>query len=114
MKRSESMMSPEAVPSSIPCCNYYIESEHILQPQCLALLLSILIFSIASLFDRPAYTALLPRVVKGEDLVTVNVFINTTGIIGGFGIGSLLYILMMRGADFTLIYGVNVTVLLIS
>jgi len=72
----------------------------------------ILIFSIALLFDRPAYTAILPRVVDGEDLIKANGLMIITGVVGGLGIGVVLYILMARGADFALVYGVNALIML--
>lgn len=78
------------------------------------LLPAILIFSIASLFGSPAFTALLPRIVDGEDLVKANVLINITSVAGGLGLGAGLLILMAGDANFAWIYGINATVLLVS
>ena len=76
--------------------------------------LAILVFSIASLFGSPAFTAMLPRVVDGEDLVKANVFMNITGIAGGLGLGAGLLILMAGEADFTWVYVINAAVLILS
>ena len=77
-------------------------------------LTAILIFSIASLFGTPAQTALLPRIIEGENIVKANAIIQMTGIVGGLSIGVVLYVLMQRGADFALVYAVNVAVVIFT
>jgi len=73
--------------------------------------LGILAFCSATLFSGPAYTAVLPRVVNSEDLVKANVLMNMTGILGGLGIGVVLYMIMAGGGDFAVVYWVNAVVL---
>ena len=75
---------------------------------------AIFTFSIASLFGSPAFTAFLPRVVTGEDLVKANALINITGITAGLGIMAGLFLLTAREAGFAWIYGINAAVLLIA
>jgi len=76
--------------------------------------LAILIFSISSLFSTPAYTALLPRVVDGKDLIKANALMTMVGVVCGLGVGALLYILLDGGAEFAVAYGVNSAVLLLA
>ena len=78
------------------------------------LFLIILVFSMADLFGRPAFMAMLPRVVGGEDLVKANAFMNITGIAGGLGIGAVLLILTAGEADFLWIYVINTAVLALA
>ena len=84
------------------------------QPGVWFLLIAILVFSIAGVFSGAAGTAILPRIVSGEDLVKANVLMQMAGTIGGLGIGVVLYVLMARGAGFELVYGVNAAVLLVG
>jgi len=77
-------------------------------------IIAILIFSIASLFAHPAYTALLPKIVDGKDLITANAFMRITGLAGGLTIGTVLYMLMREGADFALVYSVTAVLLFIA
>ncbi|MCL2170327.1 MAG: MFS transporter [Defluviitaleaceae bacterium] len=74
----------------------------------------ILAASIASLFGTPAGTALLPRIVDGDDIVKANALMNMFGIFGGLAIGVVLYRLMQQGADFALVYGVNTAVFVLA
>jgi len=78
------------------------------------MLFSILMFSIAAVFGNAAGTALLPQVVGGDDLVKANVMVQITGTVTGLAIGVVLYVLMVRGAAFELVYGVNAAVLLLG
>ena len=75
------------------------------------LFIAILIFSIATLFGGPALTALLPKVVDGDDLVKANVLMNITGIVGGLGVAAGLMILLANDGDFAWIYGLNAAML---
>ena len=77
-------------------------------------LFAILVFSVASLFGVPAHTALLPHIVKEEDLVQANALINMAGLLGGLVLGFGLFRLLGQGADFTLIYAINAGMLGIS
>ena len=76
--------------------------------------LAILSVSITGLFGAPAFTAMMPRIVKGEDLIKANALASITAIIGGLSIGIVLYLLMIRGADFSLVHGVNAVVVFIA
>ena len=75
---------------------------------------AIFVFSIASLFGGPAFMAMMPRVVDGEDLVKANALMNIAGIATGLGIGVGLLLLTAGGADFAWVYMINAVVLLIS
>ena len=76
--------------------------------------LAIFIFSTASMFSSPALTALLPRVVDGEDLVKANAAMNIFAIISGLGLGAVLLTLSADELNFTLFYGVIAALLFIA
>ncbi|MCL2593156.1 MAG: MFS transporter [Defluviitaleaceae bacterium] len=76
--------------------------------------LAILVFSISGVFSAPAFAALLPRIVDSEDLVKANALMSIVGIMGGASVGVVLYMLMVRGAGFELVYTVNVVVLIMA
>jgi len=76
--------------------------------------LAILVSSIAGMISGPAQTALLPRIVDGEDLIKANALIRILATVAGLGIGVLLYMMMARGAEFQLVYAVNTVVLAIA
>ena len=76
--------------------------------------IAILIFCVAALFGNPAFTALLPRVVDGEDLVKANAFLDITGIATGLGVAAMLLLLMAGDSEFIWVYGINAVVLLVS
>ena len=78
------------------------------------LLISILIFSIATLFGGPALTALLPKIVDGDDLVKANVLMNITGLVGGLAVAAGLMILLANNGDYAWIYGFNAVMLFIA
>ena len=78
------------------------------------LLAMILIKAAAGLISRPAGTALMPRIVGSEDLIKANALMSIVSIFVGLGIGAFLYVAMVRGADFTLVFAVNAAVLLIA
>ena len=69
-------------------------------------LVSILIFSIASLFGTPAQTAALPQIVDTDDIVKANLFLQRLGIFGGLLIGAVLYYLIRQGYSFAIVYSV--------
>jgi len=76
--------------------------------------LAILVFSGATMFGGPAATAMLPRIVDGEDLVKANVLMNILGIIGGVGLGAILLTMSAGELNFTQFYGVIAALLLIA
>jgi len=76
--------------------------------------LAIFIFSIATMFGNPAFTALLPRVVDSEDLVRANVAMNIAGIAGGLGLGLTLMAMSAGELEFTQFYSVNSALLFFS
>ena len=76
--------------------------------------LSIFVFCLATLFNAPAHTAFLPRIVKGEDLIKANALMNITGIIGGIGVAVVLYLSLAGGADFILVYAFNTAFMFIA
>jgi len=51
---------------------------------------AIFIYSIAALFEGPAGTALLPQIIKDDELVTANSLINIAAMLGGIGIAVVL------------------------
>jgi len=74
----------------------------------------IFIFSLTGMLGRPAATALLPIIVKDDELIKANALISIIGIIGGIGIGVVLYYLVGNGAGVELVYSVNFGVLIIA
>jgi len=76
-------------------------------------LLTVLIFNIARIIALPAGVALLPKIVDSDNLVKANSMISICSIFGGFGIVSLLFILMDR-VDFRVIFAINSVILLIG
>jgi len=76
--------------------------------------LCIFIFSAAAMFSSPAFTALLPRVVDGEDLVTANATMNIFGIIGGLGLGAIIIAMPSDELDFAWLYGITAVLLFIA
>ena len=76
--------------------------------------LMIFIVSVARIFDAPARTSLLPKIVSGEDLIKANALIRLVATVGGLGIGVLLYVMMYDGAGFEVVYGINTAVLFLA
>lgn len=78
------------------------------------LLLMTLIKAATELIGNPARTAILPRIVDGEDLMKANALKNIVNIIAGLGFGGFLYVAMSRGGDFALVFAVSATLLLVA
>jgi len=75
---------------------------------------AIFIFSASSMFSGPAHTALLPRVVDSDDLVKANAATNIFGIIGGLGLGAVLFALSDGELNFTRFYGIISALLFVA
>jgi len=84
------------------------------QPGAWLILIAILVFSIMGVVGGAAVTALLPRIVIPDDLVSANVITQIVGTIGGLIIGTSLYAFMTAGVGFELVYGVNGVILLVG
>jgi MFS family permease len=81
------------------------------------LLSMILIFNGAGLIGNVSGTALLPRIVDGEDLAKANAFIDIVSISVGIAGGLILFLLMRQmqvATDFSTIYGVNAAFMLVA
>jgi len=83
-------------------------------PVALLIFAAILIFSTASIFGSPAFTAILPRVVDSEDLVKANVLMSMVGIGGGIVLGVVLITISTGELSFTLFYGIVAGLLLVA
>jgi len=62
-------------------------------------------YNIAALFENPAGTALLPQIVKKEDIMEGNSLINIVAMAGGVIIGTVLYISLGGDINFSFLYG---------
>ena len=76
-------------------------------------LIGILVFSTASLLAGPAGTALLPRIVKEDELVTANGLLTILGIISGIAVGTFLFASIDR-VGFEVVYVVIATLLVLA
>jgi MFS family permease len=76
--------------------------------------LGIFIFSAATMFSSPAFTALLPKVVDSADLVKANAAMNIFGILGGLGMGAVLLFTAGDELNFTRIYIIIAAMLLVA
>lgn len=84
------------------------------QPAVWFLFIAIFVFQVANMISSPAETAYLPTIVDSDDLIKANAFIRITATIVGLSIGTLLYLLMARGAEFFVAYAINTSVLFIA
>ena len=78
------------------------------------LLFAILIFDAARMVGAPTIPTLLPMTVSSEDLMKANAIIRIVGTVVGLGIGVFLYLIMVGGTGFEVVYAVNAAVLLIA
>jgi len=62
-------------------------------------------YNIAALFENPAGTALLPQIVKKEDIMEGNSLINIVAMAGGVIIGTVLFISLGGELNFRFLYG---------
>ena len=78
------------------------------------------VYSIAALFEGPSGTALLPKIVGEDDILSANSFINIAAMGSGIILGIVLFVLMgnmdqMSSADdIRLIYGISTVFLAVS
>ena len=74
----------------------------------------ILVFNIAALFENPAGTAYLPQIVKEDEILQANSFINIVALIGGIAVAAVLFISLGDDNNFTFIYGFSTAFLAIA
>jgi len=67
----------------------------------------IIVFSIASLFEGPSGTALLPHIVGDDDILPANSLINIASLLAGILLAILLFGLLADGENLRLIYGLS-------
>jgi len=67
----------------------------------------IIVFSFAAMFESPAGTALLPRIVKENEILTANSLINIAAIVGGILVAVLLVAVLGQEDNFRLVFGVS-------
>ena len=78
------------------------------------LLAAILINSTTNIFYGLAFSAYKPTIVASEDLLTSNSMSTIAGIVTGIAVGVILYVSLMHGADFVIMYIVMTAFLFIS
>jgi len=74
----------------------------------------IFIYSISTLFERPAGTALLPQIVEEDEILQANSLINIAGLAGGVAIALVLFSTVDEGMDLRFIYGVSTIFLAVA
>jgi len=67
----------------------------------------IFIYSLAALFEAPSGTALLPHIVKEDEILQANSLIQIAGLIGGIGIAIILFSVMDDEMDLLFIFGIS-------
>jgi MFS family permease len=67
----------------------------------------ILVMSVAAMFENPAATALLPHIVKEDDILPANQLINIASAAGGILLAILLLAVLGQGENTQLIYGLS-------
>jgi len=71
-------------------------------------------YNIAALFENPAATALLPQIVKEEEILQANSLINIIAMAGGIAIGVVLLISLGGDIDFSFLYGFSAVFLILA
>ena len=74
----------------------------------------ILVFNIAALFENPAGTAYLPQIVKEDEIMQANSFINIVALIGGIAVAAMLFISLGDDNNFSFIYGFSTVFLAVA
>jgi len=74
----------------------------------------ILVYNIAALFENPAATAYLPQIVKEDEIMQANSFINIVAMVGGIAVGVVLFISLGDGNNFNFIYGFSAVFLAVA
>ncbi|MCL2349984.1 MAG: MFS transporter [Defluviitaleaceae bacterium] len=64
-------------------------------------------YNIAFLFERPAGTTMLPQIVGENDILQANSVINIVSMLGGIGIGIVLFASVGGEIPFSFLYGVS-------
>ena len=67
----------------------------------------ILVMSISAMFESPAGRALLPHIVKEEDILPANQLIGIAATVGGIILAVLLFAVLGQGDNTMLIYGLS-------
>ena len=74
----------------------------------------ILVYNIAALFENPAATAYLPKIVKEEEIMQANSFINIVSMVGGIAVAAVLFISLGGDNNFIFIYGFSAVFLALA
>jgi len=67
----------------------------------------ICVFAVAALFEAPSGNALLPQIVKEEEILQANSLINIAALTGGILLAVLLFGVLGEGENLRLIYGLS-------
>jgi len=67
----------------------------------------IIIMSISAMLESPAGSALLPHIVKEDDILPANQLINIASMAGGILLAILLFVVLGQGENTMLIYGLS-------
>jgi len=67
----------------------------------------ILVYAFAALFEGPSGTALLPHIVKEEEILYANSLINIASLTGGILLATLLFGILGEGENLRLIFGLS-------
>lgn len=65
----------------------------------------IFFYNVAALFEEPASTALLPKIVDEDSILTANSLIQIVAMTGGIGIAIILYSSLADDINFSFLYG---------
>ncbi|MCL2203497.1 MAG: MFS transporter [Defluviitaleaceae bacterium] len=68
---------------------------------------TITVFSFAAMFESPAGRALLPHIVKEEEILTANSLINIAATTAGILLAILIFVILGQGDNFQLILGLS-------
>ena len=74
----------------------------------------ILVYNIAALFENPAGTAYLPKIVKEDEIMQANSFTNIVALTGGIAVAAVLFISLGDDNNFSFIYGFSTVFLAIA
>ena len=75
---------------------------------------TILVYNMAALFENPAGTAYLPQIVREDEIMQANSFINIVALVGGIAVAAVLFISLGGGNNINFIYGFSAVFLAIA
>ena len=74
----------------------------------------ILVYNMAALFENPASTAYLPQIVKEDEIMQANSFMNIVALVGGIAVAAVLFISLGGSNNFSFIYGFSAVFIAIA